>query len=175
MRQTTPSILRRTIAEFWRWYDRTYALNVGASTALFVLQAVHLYWLTTHVVALRLFGTSFFHASPAWHILIALVDYTEIPVLFSTSFVYIHALRTRRTVRSILMLLLLNIQWIHLFWITDEFVLRTVALNAWLAWVAILIDYLEIPVMLDMLRKSIRAIRRILAKNATYSLGEGGG
>jgi hypothetical protein len=39
---------------FWAWYERHYALNVAIALGLFAVQLVHLYWLTTNVVALRL-------------------------------------------------------------------------------------------------------------------------
>ncbi|NDF54289.1 MAG: hypothetical protein EB145_08855, partial [Proteobacteria bacterium] len=47
----------------------------------------------------------------------------------------------------------------HLFWITDSIVVQTfsatsvIAWNSAIAWVAILIDYLEVPVIFEMLRK----------------------
>ena len=52
---------------------------------------------------------------------------------------------------------MLNTQWAHLLWITDEVVLETFARHSvitWhaaLAWVAILIDFLEVPVIVDTL------------------------
>ena len=71
------------------------------------------------------------------------------------------ALFVRRgfALKPVLFLLFLNSQWLHIFWITDEFVVasnqnaNTGSLPAWLAYVAILIDYLELPVMYDTLKR----------------------
>src|SRR3989344_759149 len=55
----------------------------------------------------------------------------------------------------------LNSQWLHIFWITDEFVIQYLAgsdigfLPFWLAWLAIFIDYLELPVMYDTIKRAI--------------------
>ena len=57
---------------------------------------------------------------------------------------------------------MLNSQWLHLFWITDEIVLEVLAVKtlvyipAWLAWIAISIDYLELPVMYDTIIRTLR-------------------
>ncbi|WP_196300572.1 hypothetical protein, partial [Streptococcus pneumoniae] len=72
-----------------------------------------------------------------------------------TSVLYIYELQKRFSWKPVLFLIMLNSQWLHLFWITDEFVVNQFAgravtvLPVWLAWVAILIDYLEVPVMID--------------------------
>lgn len=134
-----------------RWFIRF-------ATILFLLQLVHLFWLTTNVLFLRLFGVTLFPHQLDW--LVALVDYTEIPALLSVSAIYIHDLRhgqnTKRAWRN---LVLLNSQWVHLFWITDEVVLQQftgqapILIPIWLAWAAIAIDYLELPVMYDTVKK----------------------
>lgn len=152
---------RRSVrARLWQWYEDTYLLNVGLAAALFLLQTVHLYWMAAYVIAIRLFGASVIQLSPFWQTIVALVDYTEIPALLGVSLVYLHALRTRLTWKPLLLLILVNAQWLHLFWITDEFVFRFIRFNAWLAWAAILIDYLEAPVMLDMLSRFITELLR---------------
>jgi hypothetical protein len=131
---------------------------------LFVWQLVHLNWLLFYVIWERLFGFTLLSFSGSWNYLIVLVDYTEIPALILTSLVYLNDLRKKFSLRSLGFLILLNSQWLHLFWITDEFVIgqftgdsKTV-LPLWLAWVAILIDYLEIPVMFDTLRRFFKAL-----------------
>jgi hypothetical protein len=43
---------------FWRWYERHYRLNLAITLVLFLLQLVHLYWLTADVVWYRLTGAS---------------------------------------------------------------------------------------------------------------------
>ena len=76
--------------------------------------------------------------------------------LISTSLLYAFELRKGFRWRPVLYLIFLNTQWLHLFWITDEFVIaqfmgeaQAVMLQMWLAWVAIVIDYLELPVIVD--------------------------
>ena len=152
---------------FWAWYERNYALNVAIALVLFVLQLVHLYWLTTNVVALRLFDQSFFAPSDAVEYAILVVDYTEIPALLSVSLIYVNELRKEGfSWQPVLFLAFLNSQWLHIFWITDEFVVNEFAgqaaqssLPPWLAWLAILIDYLELPVIWDTVRRFVAATR----------------
>ena len=149
---------------FWRWYERHLTLATAAAAAMFVLQLVHLYWLTTDVVLFRLTGRSFFDVGGVWQLLIAVVDYVEVPALVTTSFVYINDIRKGDVRRGLTYLALLNSQWIHLLWITDEFVIQQfgvggVCVPALLAWVAIAIDYLERPVIVDTVRRLPELLR----------------
>jgi len=41
---------------FWDWYERNYALNLSVAVGLFMLQLIHLYWLSAEVVLQRLTG-----------------------------------------------------------------------------------------------------------------------
>jgi len=122
-------------------------------------QLVHLFWLTVDVVSERLFSFILFNLSGLWEYFIITVDYTEIPALVTVSLIYINELRAGRdTKKGILFLILLNSQWLHLFWITDEFVLahfrgEHLLTPLWLVWLAISIDYLELPVIYDTIRK----------------------
>ncbi len=156
---------KKYIHSFWHWYEQYYLINIGISAGLFLLQLIHLYWLTTDVVTSRLLGQSFFEPMGVWKLVIVLVDYLEIPTIVSVSLVYINELRQRTSVRSWLLLLLLNSQWIHIFWVTDEVVeeiltgVGATVLPVWAAWIAILIDYLELPVIADTVRRFIAAAR----------------
>lgn len=150
--------------DFWDWYERKYRVNVTIAAGLFVVQIVHLIWLFGEVVWARATGTPLFEFQGVWKWTIVLVDYTEIPALISVSLVYIHDLRGGARLRPLIFLVLLNSQWLHLFWITDEFVISAfagdgVGIPSWLAWVAILIDYAEVPVIIDTLRKMTVAMR----------------
>lgn len=154
------------LSRFWAWYERHEFLNLVLATGLFLLQLVHLYWLTTDVVFFRLFGQSFFAPTPFWEYLIVAVDYTEIPALIVTSILYINLLRRGGGWTNVAFLIFLNSQWLHIFWITDEFVLSHLRdmpaasmLPHWLAWVAILIDYLELPVIADTVWKVLTSLR----------------
>ncbi|MBI2674377.1 MAG: hypothetical protein HYX22_01405 [Candidatus Yanofskybacteria bacterium] len=151
--------MRKYINHFWNWYEENLRINIGIAAGLFVWQLIHLSWLTTDIVFERLFSSSLLNISGFWEYAIIAVDYTEIPALITVSLIYINELRQGRdTNKSILFLALLNSQWLHLFWITDEFVIAHFRgehsnFPLWLAWVAIMIDYLELPVMYDTIKK----------------------
>lgn len=158
---------------FWAWYERHYTLNLSITTFLFALQVVHLWWLATHVISLRLLGESYFYTTPLIQTIIILVDYTEIPALVTTTFLYLHELRAKFNWKALLFIVFLNTQWLHLFWITDEFVIDQFSgrrdgtvLPMWLAWVAILIDYLELPVIIDTFVKLGKTLRKGKVKEA---------
>ena len=149
------------LKKLFAWYNQHYTFHVRLAAALFLLQLVHLFWLTTNVVFFRLLGKSLFPHQLDW--LVAAVDYTEIPALFSVSLIYINDLIAgKATNKAWLYLLLLNSQWLHIFWITDEVVLENftgqalVQIPAWLAWVAIFVDYLELPVMWDTVARTLK-------------------
>lgn len=151
------------IKTFFDWYNRHYQLNLRLATLLFILQLVHLVWLTCNVVLFRLLGVHVFPSQLDW--LVAAIDYAEIPALVSVSFIYINDIFLGKAIKKAwLYLLLLNSQWIHLFWITDEIILESftgqaiVAIPVWLAWIAILVDYLELPVIYDTVRRSLNPI-----------------
>lgn len=152
---------------FWAWYERHYALNVGLAAVLFLLQILHLLWLTSEVVVLRLIGHSLISLPDWFETIIIFVDYTEIPALISVSVLYAFELRKGWNFKPLFFLVLLNSQWLHLFWLTDEYVVNSLSagtpgtiLPVWLAWIAILIDYLEVPVMIDTTFKFVRAMKR---------------
>lgn len=154
--------------KFWEWYERNYKFIAPATALLFLLQIVHLYWLTTNVALYRVFGHSLWDPGHFWNTIIALVDYTEIPAIISTSILYIHQYRQDKALRwkSVFFLLFVNSQWIHLFWITDEIIYEQIASTAlfvmplWLSWIAISIDYLELPVIYDTIKKAILSLRK---------------
>ena len=140
--------------------------NIAIAAGLFILQIFHLYWLTTTVVTARLFDLILFHPSAWFESVLIFVDFLEIPTLIAVSLIYISELRKKNNGKSLLYLIFLNSQWLHIFWITDEFVVEKLTgagagtiLPIWLAWLAIFIDYLELPVIYDTLirfRKSFR-------------------
>jgi hypothetical protein len=149
---------------FWSWYERHYALNVSVAAGLFALQLVHLLWLTAEPLWLKLFGEALFTIDKPYSWPLYLVDYTEIPALLSVSLIYVNELRKGLALRPLLYLVFLNSQWLHIFWITDEFVVESngsqaTVLPGWLAYAAILIDYLELPVIADTVRKTVVALR----------------
>lgn len=148
------------------WYERHYTMNVGIAAGLFIWQLLHLYWLTLHVVAERLLGISYLELQGFWKLLIILVDYTEIPAIIAVSLVYVHELSKKWNIKSILFLLFINSQWLHLLWITDEFIIEqftksgVILFPLWLVWTAILIDYLELPVIFDTIKKFLVSLKK---------------
>lgn len=152
-------------ASFWRWYERHYTVNLVVVTSLFLLQVVHLLWLTFDVVLERLTGVKVLNIEGLPRLLIVLVDHLEIPALLSGSALYLHSLRRQFRLRDFLLLLAINAQWLHILWITDAFIVGEfrggtgARVPAFLAWVAIAIDYLELPVLLDASRKLLRSLR----------------
>jgi len=157
--------MKKLLSKFWKWYEKHTTLNTGVASGLFTIQLVHLYWLTTAIVFLRLFGESLFTPSPTFEFIITLVDYTEIPAIITTSILYLNELRKKFTTKSLIFLFFINSQWLHIYWITDEFVLEHFTrhvgpsiLPVWLAWVAIFIDYLELPVIYDTLKKFFHSL-----------------
>lgn len=156
----------KSIEKFWNWYEKNLTTNIGFAIGLFFLQILHLIWLSLVVVSEGLFGFPLIEIGEVSELIIVLIDYTEIPAIILVSLVYINELRKRFSRKSILYLFLLNSQWLHLFWITDEFVIGSfvggsaTVLPIWLAWVAIFIDYLEVPVMFDSVKKFYKGIRK---------------
>ncbi|MBA3264598.1 MAG: hypothetical protein H0T69_19445 [Thermoleophilaceae bacterium] len=157
----------RVWQRFWAWYERDYLLNVSIASLLFLLQLVHLSWLGADPIAQRLTEQSLFSLHGPLQYLVWLVDYTEIPALIAVSLVYVNELRRGFSWKPLLFLVFLNSQWLHILWITDEYVAGELSpggagssLPGWLAWVAILIDYLELPVIYDTLKRLATAVRQ---------------
>jgi hypothetical protein len=164
-------MFKKIFSKFWNWYSSNKFLNTGLVAGLFILQLVHLYWLTTDVVFFKLFGKSFLELQGFWQILILVVDYTEIPALILTSVFYLNEYREGRKIKSLLYLFFINSQWLHIFWITDEFVVEQllgvsgIGMPTYLAFIAIGIDYLELPVIYDTIKNFVKiAIDRINKK-----------
>lgn len=169
----------KIIDDFFAWYNRHLTLNLGIAAGLFFLQLVHLYWLTTHVVFHKVFGISLWDPSPFLEWLLVVVDYTEIPALVSTSLVYINELRKKYNIKSTFYLIFINSQFLHIFWITDEFVQsklvggpQATILPLWLALVAIAIDYLELPVIYETTKKFFERLKTGNLKKAAEAFKE---
>jgi len=173
---------------FWSWYKKNLILNQTIVAVLFGWQLLHLYWLTTHVVAGRIWGEPLFDPGELYQFLLIIADYFEVPALISGTLLYFNFSGEKLSRKNIVFLLLINSQWLHLFWITDEFVLAHFRgehqyLPDWLAqyinfdlpfglklpdfravcqscitglaWLAIFIDYLELPVIYDTIKNTL--------------------
>lgn len=116
----------------------------------------------------KIFGFSLWDPTTLLQNILIVIDYTEIPAIITTSLVYINDLRKKFTIKSLLLLVFLDIQILHIFWITDEFVMEQFSTKAvtvlpiWLAWIAILIDYLELPVIFETIGKASKAVKKKL-------------
>jgi hypothetical protein len=153
------------IVNFWYRYEN---LNLKITFILISLQLLHLYWLTTDVVLQRIYAESFLLFPKVLLPVFVVIDYIEIPALvsgitFYSLSVYKHQ---KNSWKNSLFLALLAVQVVHIFWITDEIVYdaffetRLVEFPLYIAWIAILIDYLELPVMADLFYKIIKGEKK---------------
>ena len=149
---------------FWHRYEN---LNLKIAFVLISLQLIHLYWLTADVVIQRITGESVLgvqQGSPLF-IFFIIIDYVEIPALIAGLTYYALSIykHEKRATKNVLLLLMLAIQVFHIFWITDDVVYDSffgstsvsVEIPYYAAWVAILIDYLELPVIFDLFYRTI--------------------
>jgi hypothetical protein len=155
-------VIVQKIANFWERYEN---LNLKITFILISLQVLHLYWLTADVVLQRISGESYLGLPRVLLPLFIIVDYVEIPALVSGITFYSFSILIRReghSWKNFVFLVLLAIQIVHISWITDEIVYESFFNNdlikfpIYLAWIAILIDYLEIPVMIDLFYKTFK-------------------
>ena len=155
---------------FINFYLRYQNINLKISFILISLQLLHLYWLTTDVVIYRLTGIDYFTELSDFILLFVIIDYIEIPALVSGVIYYSFTIifdqkEKEKRIKNTILLILLSIQSIHIFWITDEVVYSTfvgsdlIYIPEYFAWIAILIDYLELPVIYDLLKRIIRKER----------------
>lgn len=159
--------MKKLVNHFFNWYERYKTINLGVAAFLFGLQLIHLYWLTTDVVLFKLTGVSFFSPTGIFQKAILIVDYLEIPAILATSLVYLNELRNKFNYKSLMMFLFINSQWLHILWITDEYVIQAftgmntmLAIPPLFAWIAIFIDYLELPVIIDTTKKFLAALKK---------------
>ena len=154
------SVAIQKILKFWTRYEN---LNLKITFILISLQILHLYWLTADVVLQRIFGQGYLGLPQELIPLFIVVDYVEIPALVSElHFIYLAFVGEPYPRKNMIFLALLAIQVVHIFWITDEIVYESLLDNdlvkfpPYLAWIAIFIDYLEIPVMVDLFYKTFK-------------------
>jgi hypothetical protein len=148
---------------FWHRYE---SLNLKIAFVLISLQLVHLYWLTADVVVKRIAGDGSLGLSQSGPLLafFIVIDYIEIPALVAGLTYYALNIykHQKGSAKNALLLVMLAVQVFHIFWITDEVVYEAlfgaasaVEIPYYAAWVAILIDYLELPVIGDLFYRTI--------------------
>ncbi len=156
------NVLQKLVG-FWYRYEN---LNLKIAFLLISLQLVHLYWLTADVVVKRITGDSAFGLNPSGPLLLFFIgiDYIEIPALVAGLTYYALSIykHEKGSAKNALLLAMLAVQVFHIFWITDEVVYDTFFGSAsaleipyYAAWIAILIDYLELPVIADLFYRTI--------------------
>ncbi len=156
------SVVIHRILNFWTKYEN---VDLKITCILISLQLLHLYWLTTDVVLHRITGQSYLGLPPELLPLFIVVDYIEVPALVSGITFYLFSILKHEAHfrKNIIFLILLAIQIIHIFWITDEVLYESlldddlVKFPIYPAWTAILIDYMEVPVMIDLFYKIFKA------------------
>jgi hypothetical protein len=173
-----PIFMRKAFTKFFAWYEKYTEQNTLIAASLFVTQILHLVWLALFVIAGRLTGEPLWEPSDFWESLLIFFDYFEIPAIIATTLFYLNKLRKNENFKkSLRNLVFINTQWLHIFWITDEFVIDkftgasqySTILPVWLAWVAIMIDYLELPVIYDTAKESLKIVRKRMIKNSGKS------
>lgn len=148
---------------FWRRYEN---LNLKVAFVLILLQLIHLYWLTADVVVRMITGNSALGLQISSPLLLffVVIDYIEIPALAAGVTYYALSIykHQKGSDKNALLLAMLSVQVFHIFWITDEVVYETffgsasaVEIPYYVAWIAILIDYLELPVIADLFYRTI--------------------
>jgi hypothetical protein len=149
---------------FWHRYEN---VNLKIAFVLISLQLIHLYWLTADVVLKRFTGDSVFALSgnSALFVLFIAIDYIEIPALVAGLAYYSLGVykRQKSARKDAALLVMLAVQVFHIFWLTDDVVYdtffgvpgETVEIPYFAAWIAILIDYLELPVIADLFYRAI--------------------
>jgi hypothetical protein len=157
------SAVLQKLVGFWHKYEN---VNLKIAFVLISLQLVHLYWLTTDIVIKRITGESAFGLSLSGPLLLffIIIDYIEVPALAAGMTYYALSIykHQKGSAKNVLLLAMLVVQVFHIFWITDEVVYKSffgsssaVEIPYYAAWIAILIDYLELPVIGDLFYKTI--------------------
>lgn len=154
-----------TVQKLIGFWHRFESLNLKIAFVLISLQLLHLYWLTADVVIKRITGDSALGLTLDGPLLVffIVIDYIEIPALIAGLTYYALSIYKReKAAKNALLLAMLAVQVFHIFWITDEVVYDTffgtssaVEIPYYAAWIAILIDYLELPVIADLFYKTI--------------------
>ena len=123
---------------------------IKISFILMSLQIIHLVWLTCNVT-LPMFNFNDLIFSEGSFLFVS-IDYLEIPSLIITCTSYLFIIfRERHKPKNILYFSMLALQFLHIFWITDEFIVNYLYdLPIYLLVFVVFIDYSELFILLDL-------------------------
>lgn len=121
-----------------------------ANVGFLAFQSIHLFWLATNYLLPTIFGTTpwtIFNERSV-EVILAIVDYLEIPLLIF-NVIYWGGLLFKRKLSKTYMIsfVVVMLQFIHIFWLTDEVIMESGSAWGVLAVFSIAIDYLEIQTM----------------------------
>jgi len=129
---------------------------------LFLTQIVHLSWLGIFILPVVIGLEIIPFDNPILTLLFGAVDYIEIPALVTGIVFYLSVAwkKDKDFNRNMLMLILVVSQIFHILWITDEIIVETLYANndvitfpIYMSLIAIGVDYLEIPVIIDLIKR----------------------
>ena len=123
---------------------------IKISFILMSLQIIHLVWLTCNVT-LPMFNFHDFKFSQG-SLLFVSIDYLEIPSLIITSTSYLFIIfRESKKAKNILYFSMLVLQFVHILWITDEFIVNYLNdIPIYLLVFVVFIDYSELFILFDL-------------------------
>lgn len=127
------------------------------SLSLLLLQILHLTWLTTDIILQWGLFTE------VWSLIFISLDYLEIPALASGILTYLLIMRKEGVnIKSILFTNFLFLQFFHIFWLTDDVIAVMLVQKSYVdiplhfAYFAIFIDFAEVIVIYDFIKRLIR-------------------
>lgn len=132
------------------FFEKLKNFLVKISFILMALQIIHLFWLTCNVT-LPMFNFNDLKFNEGSFLFVS-IDYLEIPSLIITSTSYLFIIfRENRKPKNILYLSMLLLQFFHIFWITDEFIVNYFYdLPFYLLVFVVFIDYSELFILFDL-------------------------
>jgi hypothetical protein len=132
------------------FFEKLKTFLIKISFILMALQIIHLFWLTCNVT-LPLFNFNDLKFSEGSFLFVS-IDYLEIPSLIITCTSYLFIIfRESHKPKNILYFGMLVLQFLHIFWITDEFIVNYLDdLPIYLLVFVVFIDYSELFILLDL-------------------------
>jgi hypothetical protein len=132
------------------YFEKLKNFLVKISFILMALQIIHLFWLTCNVT-LPMFNLNDLKFNEGSFLFVS-IDYLEIPSLIITCTSYLFIIfRESHKPKNILYFSMLVLQFLHIFWITDEFIVNYLYdLPFYLLIFVVFIDYSELFILFDL-------------------------